>query len=250
MDKVSLGSVLLFSAEKAHELERTRLYPIRFLEGEPKEFSSVGGFLQNGESLLECALRDREILERDEVSYRTIAKKLSDLVESSVDQKKYKVESEATKGMQTCPFSRTNDPDYFGSNCCGNDNRDIEITNIETEASISFGGLLIHLIGEHHFFEGEVDYRLDPKRVIEVLELKPEPDFNLAPISPDALEVQKQLLLNSQFDSLLPINNQLENFEESSGSYGWFNDLCSGISCFLNGVFDFFAKCFCCQSSM
>ena len=74
------------------------------------------------------------------------------------------------RGFQLCPF----DFHYDGSSIhsCGRASRDIEIRNISNGMSILFSELLIHMIRDHQFFEGEgLRYRLDPKAVVGTLEL-------------------------------------------------------------------------------
>lgn len=67
-----------------------------------------------------------------------------------------------TAGWQECPFGlptcQTGDSDYY-------------IYDTQTRELIEFGNLLIHLIKDHCFFEGNVEYRLDPEKAIRVLGL-------------------------------------------------------------------------------
>jgi len=70
------------------------------------------------------------------------------------------------RGWQSCPFG----PDW--PEACGSATRDIQIRNVRADATIYFSELMIHLIRDHQFFEGEgLGYRLDPKQTVEVLEL-------------------------------------------------------------------------------
>lgn len=63
-----------------------------------------------------------------------------------------------------------------------NDNNDYEyeiknitITNIENNMSFSFNALSMHMIICHHFFGNpKSPHRLDPQRIIKVLEIKPK----------------------------------------------------------------------------
>lgn len=48
----------------------------------------------------------------------------------------------------------------------------IQVTNISLKRSVNYTEMSIHLIGEHHFFQGRgSDYRLEPGYLKEVLEL-------------------------------------------------------------------------------
>jgi len=49
------------------------------------------------------------------------------------------------------------------------------IKNLKTGESVRFGELVIHLIDKQHFFEDEgTQYRLDPKKLLEVIEMHPD----------------------------------------------------------------------------
>ena len=51
-------------------------------------------------------------------------------------------------------------------------NLDFLILNRQAGIQVTGPGLIVHLIREHHFFEGvESPYRVDPVRVSEVLQL-------------------------------------------------------------------------------
>ena len=69
-----------------------------------------------------------------------------------------------TAGTQTCPF---------GLPTCHNSGSDFFIFDSQTGQTIEFGELLIHLIRDHCFFEGNVQYRLDPEKVIQFFSLAP-----------------------------------------------------------------------------
>jgi len=89
------------------------------------------------------------------------------------------------RGSQQCPFKNNElDPRYHGYDYgCS----DVTITNLETNKTITFGTLLLHMIEYHQFFEGNgslIDqkqcdntYRLDPSEIVELLELKPNVDY-------------------------------------------------------------------------
>jgi hypothetical protein len=170
-----------------------RLYPQeesgRCLGG----YSSMTGFLNHGESLQNSVNNDRKALQERKISYRAITQKLKYLIskatqisKSTLVDQKFRVEiDEPTIGKQFCPFSpaSNNNANKFApiENACGSGDRDISITNTTNNKTIKFGSLLLHLIEEHHFFEGQVPYRLNPQDVIDVLELQAEENFSLPP---------------------------------------------------------------------
>lgn len=79
----------------------------------------------------------------------------------SIDNR-YIMGSAITAGWQECPF---------GLPSCSTGGSDYYIYDTQTRELIEFGDLLIHLIKDHCFFEGNVEYRLDPERAIRVLGL-------------------------------------------------------------------------------
>jgi hypothetical protein len=63
-------------------------------------------------------------------------------------------------GFQSCPFDICGDPGCTGVNL---GDVDIVLRRQDTGESLCFGGLLLHLIQDHCFFEGpDTPYRLDP----------------------------------------------------------------------------------------
>lgn len=74
----------------------------------------------------------------------------------------------AALGFQDCPW---------GCDILGFDRggwSDFRLRNEITEECIGFPALIIHLVREHGFFEGEGSpYRVHPMDVIRVLELRP-----------------------------------------------------------------------------
>lgn len=69
------------------------------------------------------------------------------------------------RGFQKCPWGCPADP-QLGS-------IDFLILNRETGESFTGPGLIVHLIREHHFFEGKASpYRVAPEKVVRVLQLQ------------------------------------------------------------------------------
>jgi len=81
---------------------------------------------------------------------------------------KFLVISMGTNGYQSCPFD----------NCTGRGSLDYSIINIQNNISMKFSDLTIHLIRDHEFFEGSVEYRVDPISAIRCLDLSPGIDYS------------------------------------------------------------------------
>lgn len=101
---------------------------------------------------------------------------------------KYLIISQGTMGAQHCHFPVDNDEEekvekgcisiksilkrQLGYNCCAKSDwgsTDYVIYNFNNKSVLSFGGLLIHLLKEHNFFEGNVMYRCEPETALKVL---------------------------------------------------------------------------------
>ncbi|MFX0091869.1 MAG: hypothetical protein ACFFBD_08920 [Candidatus Hodarchaeota archaeon] len=138
---------------------------------------SISGFLDKDEDLREVVLRDNKTLEMLNITHNQIADKLESLVtiaqkkwdmgEEAIVEGKFKIEGRFYRGWQECPF-------YTFLKTCPQITKDFAIENITTGQKIRFSELIIHLIRDHHFFEGNVYYRLDPVEAIKCLELEPE----------------------------------------------------------------------------
>ena len=158
---------------------------------------SGGGFLGSTESLLDVISQDAQTLDQFKVSYEQIADKLLMLLSPAVKHTKgmspypnlYKPETVPAftmdnlpdinsgylsdnlqiftigyKGLQDCPWECEKFGDFPGS-------FDFLIINRETGEFITGPALIIHLIREHHFFEGvESPYRTDPALLIRMIE--------------------------------------------------------------------------------
>jgi|GEM_PF-2048463 len=87
---------------------------------------------------------------------------------------KFLVSSVSYCGWQDCPFENSQ-----GEPCQEiiYSTTDFSIKNTINQQSIDFPGLAIHLIRDHHFFEGSVKYRVDPEKAIGVLGIKPGVDY-------------------------------------------------------------------------
>jgi hypothetical protein len=149
--------------------------------------ASMSGFLAQGEDLLECCEKDKQTLNEKGITYTQIAQKIIFIVNTAskegVDKLvdlKFKVTiGEKSLCNQYCPFSPKGadwdaSPFQDVENACGLGNREITILNTKNNRSITFGSLIVHLIEQHHFFEGSVPHRLPPIDAIETLELASE----------------------------------------------------------------------------
>jgi hypothetical protein len=153
---------------------------------------SESGFLKKGEKLRPVIDNDTMYLKSVGISCEQIADKLEEITNKYQELKKndekmkpigarrdsldqfytvgnLKVSCVQYRGFQNCPFE--NESFESDKKCRGS--RDYTITNTETNESIMFGDLLIHLIGHHHFFEGSVEYRIDPRKAISILGIQP-----------------------------------------------------------------------------
>lgn len=147
----------------------------------PNAWSMVG-FLGTDESLRQVTIEDNETLEKLGITHAQISDRLNAIVKRGYEAKdeeaiisgKFLIKGFYTRGWQNCPFTETT------KNLCGRGSSDYTIENIETGKKIKFPSLIIHLIKEHHFFEGRgTSYRLDPQLACEVLEIKPGVDYEL-----------------------------------------------------------------------
>jgi hypothetical protein len=145
----------------------------------PGSYSSRG-FMGRNESLLEIIERDRRTMERLELSYDILAIELRHILnscrqnnESVVMQRntqdgllEIKVEIVTYFGYQECPWLECNNYYVYGSDL------DWTLTNLKTGEKLRGPGMIVHLIAEHHFFEGfESYYRVDPEQLARFLGL-------------------------------------------------------------------------------
>lgn len=136
----------------------------------PGQFSQVG-FLNNGEKLSDIIRQDRQTLEKINISYEQIVSKLKIFVDlynnnssGEYQTDKFIVSGKTYKGYQECPFWNTKYRSSHGS-------QDITVYNKTLGEGITFPSLIVHLIEHHHFFEGNTEYRVDPEKLVRVLEI-------------------------------------------------------------------------------
>jgi hypothetical protein len=155
----------------------------------PGRFSDAG-FLANHERLVDVIAHDMQVVAGLSVTPEQIGDCLQSIADDAFGTERervarlnrlvsppgvlvrgrYRVVGTAYLGEQTCPFE-----DDHGKPCedltyaCF----DFALRDIETGMELSFPGLAIHLIRDHHFFEGTVPYRVDPARAVAILGLCP-----------------------------------------------------------------------------
>jgi len=140
--------------------------------------SSDGGFLAVGEKLMEVYKVDKETIKRLGVDYSRIAEELENVIKASsateiTTYRNLSITKNATFGWQDCPFGCTDKLELMGlesGNTKGS--ADYHVTNTDTGDELFFSDLHIHLVRDHHFFEGHTKYRLDPEQCIKILRIK------------------------------------------------------------------------------
>lgn len=137
---------------------------------------SEGGFLGECERLEDVLARDRRTLARLGVTYDELAGRLGALIRAAPARVGHLVVEVAfCAGRQVCPWSS----DIHHRQCTAGggveyDSCDWLIRNLRSRQVMCGPGLIVHLIRDHHFFEGvESPYRVDPAELARLLELVP-----------------------------------------------------------------------------
>lgn len=140
--------------------------------------SSFGGFLTEFEKLADVIEIDRITLRESGITHEQIADSLDVFVQIAeskgnngifnvhFNNRDYIMKALVARGGQLCPFSLIRDD----GNHCGGGNVNIKLLYSENELKIT--NMIPHLIRSHHFFEGNVMFRVDPKKVIDFLGLE------------------------------------------------------------------------------
>ncbi len=166
------------------------------------------GFLDDDQSLREIIEKDRLTLEKYQIEPKQIADRLETIVCKALRtldlsfrghvalteeirnlyvggkggvliEDKFLFSASQARGHQPCPFidKEINSCDiilhkyyYYGFMDC-------LLQNVNNGIRLFFPGLIIHLIRDHHFFEGSLKYRVEPEQVIKLLELEPNRDY-------------------------------------------------------------------------
>lgn len=97
------------------------------------------------------------------------------LCEAEVDDRgQFLVDIVSWGGSQECPFKV--DKHYHGYRYGADD---VLVVNLRTKESLTFSSLLPHMIAKHGFFEGQGLYRVDPERLIRVLNIQPGESYKV-----------------------------------------------------------------------
>jgi hypothetical protein len=145
----------------------------------PGAFSRTG-FLGPNERLSDVIAADFETLRNLNVTYAEIASRLDALItaaETSSDHRAcvgaLECRIQVYQGFQICPWA----PSPYPAQCSAglgvrHASVDWQIRNVETGKVVKGPGLMVHLIRDHHFFEGpESANRVDPTELALLLGL-------------------------------------------------------------------------------
>lgn len=139
------------------------------------------GFLGEHEQLDQVIAHDARVLHELNTTYEKLAERLEDLLylafrsDEKVSQfEHFLVTVTQYMGFQLCPWTLNI---HHGQCRAGKGVRfaslDWQIQNLRTNQVMSGPGLIVHLIREHHFFEGlDSPYRVDPYQLACLLELR------------------------------------------------------------------------------
>jgi hypothetical protein len=143
----------------------------------PGAFSRTG-FLGQHERLSDVIAADAETLQKLKLSYEAIASRLDALIaaakaspanRASLGELECRVQ--IYQGFQICPWA----PVPARAQCSAGQgvrhgSIDWSIVNLRTGEEVKGPGLVVHLIRDHHFFEGVMSpNRVDPSRLARIL---------------------------------------------------------------------------------
>lgn len=158
------------SSVATYEWDGTSEFPKKFESRlRPGAYSRVG-FLGRAESLAGVLRRDAQSMEELGLSFEELAGALAAVLAMRPDgNERFDLQIHMYKGSQACPWTSCKGAIGIGSGF------DWRIKNRRTCSELRGPGMIVHLIKEHHFFEGfESPYRVDPRALAELLELLPE----------------------------------------------------------------------------
>ena len=144
----------------------------------PGAFSRTG-FLGPNERLQEVIAADTETLRNLNLTYAEIASKLDALIAAAEASPDHQARLEALdcrikvrQGFQICPWAS----DPHRAQCSAglgvrHASVDWQVTNRNTGEEMTGPGLVVHLIRDHHFFEGPMSpNRIDPFQLAHLLD--------------------------------------------------------------------------------
>ncbi len=130
---------------------------------------SLTGFLgKDKRSLSTIISADEQELDKLEKSAEEIAERMLYFTDASFStfdgtitmEEIYKVETETTRGRIPCPYAHGG---MFRKSVT-------KLTNTKNNVTVTWTSLNIHLIKEHHFFEGKGStFRLEPAQLVKAL---------------------------------------------------------------------------------
>jgi hypothetical protein len=147
---------------------------------------SIDGFLDMDESLIVRRNNDRTLVLSLQTTERNIANRLNQIIKKAWSvinregkyapvslEKKFEVTITTFGGHQECPFgceeSKVRLEAYY----------DVCIKNVVNNQAMKISGMMVHLIGEHGFFEGNVSYRTEPYALVSLLDIQPHQEYPL-----------------------------------------------------------------------
>jgi hypothetical protein len=166
--KSAMGHVADSESEPSLDEVERRMRPGAF---------SQGGFLGPHERLRDVLAEDAQTVTTLGVTCERIAERLRQTLERALVSPRRRarvdglfVQVEKFKGFQICPWARS---PHQGQCTAGGG---VQFASIEWDIANARGekihgpGLAVHLIRDHHFFEGkDSPYRLDPRRLVSLL---------------------------------------------------------------------------------
>ena len=139
---------------------------------------SRAGFLGPNEKLREVTAADAETLRNLNLTYADIASRLDALIAAAEASPAHQArlgplecEVRVHQGFQICPWA----PDPHQAQCSAGQgvrhgSVDWRVTNLTTGEEMKGPGLIVHLIRDHHFFEGPLSpNRVDPFQLAHLL---------------------------------------------------------------------------------
>ena len=124
-------------------------------------------------NLIDILIEDDETVKRMNLTHQIIANRMIELRDAGMQglgdfisvEPHFEVRVDSVRGKLPCPFG---DPGIFPKT-------NITVRNLNKNREILYTDLNIHLIYSHGFYEGKGSpFRLDPKDLVEILEVNPE----------------------------------------------------------------------------
>jgi len=136
---------------------------------------SAGGFLGRGDILGDVLKKDDELVKSLGLTHSIIADRIEYFLKKinypsqkgAIIDEKYLVGGIAYRGGQECPWGDVGFSMPYS-------NLNLFATNLALNETVKFPGGIVHLIREHHFYEGfNSPYRVDPAIITRILDITP-----------------------------------------------------------------------------